>query len=237
MNDPNRPLSELIERVPLYRRLTVEDRAELASVCRVESYSRGTIVFAEGDPGSDFFTVVEGRIKVLKTMPDGRVVILEIFGAGDPVGAVAVYENLDYPATAVALEPTICLRIPKQDFYRLLETRPSLVRGLLLALNHRLVSLTNRLADRTGGTVESRLARLFVKLADEIGVAREAGVFVPMALSRQELADLVGTTVETAIRVMSRWGKAGVVVTEREGFQIADPAGLEALTQDSRPSI
>ena len=173
------------------------------------------MVFAEGDAASDFFTVVEGRIKVIKGTPDGRIVILEIFGPGDPVGAVAVYEELPYPATAVALEPTTCLRIPKSEFYRLLESRPSLVRGLLMALTHRLVLLTNRLAERTGGRVETRFARLFLKLADDIGKPHGRGVFIPMPLARQELADLLGTTVETSIRIMSRWGKEGIVSTCR----------------------
>ena len=142
---------------------------------------------------------------------------------------MAVYEELPYPATAVALEPTICLRTPKQDFYALLERRPSLVRGLLMALTHRLVLLTNRLAERTGGRVETRFARLFMKLSDDIGRPDRSGIFIPMALSRQELADLLGTTVETSIRIMSRWGKEGIVQTEKEGFFVTDIEALKSL--------
>jgi CRP/FNR family transcriptional regulator len=104
-----RSVEEQLSRVPLYKRLTEQDRSELASVCHLESSERGSEVFAEGDPANRFFTVVKGRIKVFKGTPDGRIVILEIFGPGDPVGAVAVYEELPYPATAVALEPTTCL--------------------------------------------------------------------------------------------------------------------------------
>lgn len=223
-------VEELIGRVPLYRRLADEDRAELASVCRVQRYERGAEVFAEGDPADQFFTVVEGRVKVLRGTPDGRTVILEIFGPGDPVGAVAVYDELPYPATAVALEPSTCLCIPRMEFFGLLEKRPSLVRGLLVALTHRLVTLTSRLAERTGGRVETRFARLFLKLADDIGTPESSGVFIPMALSRQELADLLGTTVETSIRIMSRWGKSGIVATEKDGFQVSDIEALESLS-------
>lgn len=223
-------VSELVSKVPVYRRLSDQDREGLALVSDVRQYERGDVVFAEGDEARDFFTVVEGRIKVFKGTPDGRSVILEIFGPGDPVGAVAVYEELPYPATAVALETTTCLRVAKVDFYKLLETRPSLVRGLLLALTHRLVLLTNRLAERTGGRVETRFARLFLKLADDMGEPRKQGVFISMHLSRQELADLLGTTVETSIRIMSRWGKEGIVKTERNGFLVIDPSALERLS-------
>jgi CRP/FNR family transcriptional regulator len=223
-------LSELIQKVPVYRRLSDEDRAELSAVCQVQEYDRGDVVFAEGDLANDFFTVVDGRVKVIKGTPDGKIMILEIFGPGDPVGAVAVYEDLPYPATAVALEPTICLRLPKTDFYGLLESRPSLVRGLLLSLTHRLVLLTNRLVERTGGRVETRFARLFLKLSDDLGRAQKSGIFIPMPLSRQDLADLLGTTVETSIRIMSRWGKDGVVQTKKEGFLVADIEALENLS-------
>jgi CRP-like cAMP-binding protein len=223
-------VEELISKIPLYRRLTREDQSELAAVCRIESYERGAEMFAEGDPADQFFTVVEGRIKVFKGTPDGRVVILEIFGPGDPVGAVAVYEELPYPATAVALEPSTCLSISRDDFFGLLQSRPSLVRGLLVALTHRLVTLTSRLAERTGGRVETRFSRLFLKLAEDIGQPADGGVFIPMALSRQELADLLGTTVETSIRTMSRWGKSGIVSTEKSGFLVTDLDALERLS-------
>lgn len=226
---PLPPVRELLLAIPLYRRLSDEDRRQLAAVTRVETFDRGDPLFVEGEPAESFFTVVEGRVKVFKNTADGRVVILEIFGPGDPVGAVAVYEELPYPATAEALEPTCCLRVAKPDFFALLESRPSLVRGLLMAMTHRLVVLANRLAERTGGRVETRFARLFLKLSQDIGGPREDGTFIPMALSRQELADLLGTTIETSIRIMSRWNKEGIVRTEKHGFFVGDHQALELL--------
>ena len=149
-------------------------------------------------------------MKVFKTTSRGTDVILELFGPGDPVGAVAVYESRPYPASAVALEPTTCLVIPRQAFFSLLEGYPTMVRGLLVGLTHRLVELTNRLTELSGGRVEGRLARFFLKLAHGHRSARATdGMFIPLALSRQELADMIGTTIETSIRIMSRWGKDG----------------------------
>ena len=71
-------LSDLIQRVPVYRRLSEADRGELAAVCRIMEYDRGDAVFGEGEPANDFFTVVDGRIKVFKGTPDGRIVICAI---------------------------------------------------------------------------------------------------------------------------------------------------------------
>ena len=89
--------------------------------------------------------------------------------------------------------------------------------------------LADRIAELSTGRIEARLARFFLKLADNMGQPTPDGTVVALALSRQELADMIGTTIETAIRVMSRWGKEGVVRTEKDGFVIADRPALEAI--------
>lgn len=223
-------LDDTLRRSTIFRRLSPDDRQRLAAVARLRSYDKGTLLFNEGDASDQLYTLVEGRVKVFKTTARGANVILEIFGPGDPVGAVAVYESRAYPASAVALEPTTCLQIPRQAFFQLLETYPSLVRGLLTGLTHRLVELTSRLSELSGGRVEARLARFFMKLATDMGQERPDGLFIPLALSRQELADMIGTTIETSIRIMSRWGKQDLVRTEKDGFVIADQAALETIS-------
>jgi CRP-like cAMP-binding protein len=214
----------------LFRRVEPADRQRLAAVSTVHAFEKGAMLFNEGDSSDLMYSVLSGRVKVFKTTPRGKDVILEIFGPGDPVGAVAVYEARPYPASAIALEPTSCLLIPRQAFFALLEDSPSLVRGLLVGLTHRLVELTNRLTDLSGGRVEGRLARFLLKLGTDIGQSRADGVFIPLALSRQELADMIGTTIETSIRIMSRWGKDGVVRTDKDGFVILDRPTLETFS-------
>jgi len=229
MPDSRRAAADDLLRVPLLRRLGVEDRERLAEVALLRRWPRGSFVFHEGDPSDHFLVLAEGRVKVFKATPAGRHLILEIFGPGDPLGTVAVYEERPYPATAEVLEDAELVAVPRADFFALLDGRPTLVRGLLLAMTHRLVELTTRLAELTGGRVESRIARLLLKLADDLGRPGDGGTFIPLSLSRQELADLIGTTIETCIRIMSRLGKEGVVRTGKDGFTILDRAALEEL--------
>ncbi|HEY6146552.1 MAG TPA: Crp/Fnr family transcriptional regulator, partial [Thermoanaerobaculia bacterium] len=146
-------------------------------------------------------------------------------------GAVAVFERRPFPATAVALEPSSVLSVPEHRFFGVIERNPEITRRLLAGLTLRLMTLNRRLADMTG-SVEYRCARLFETLASRIGQPRDGGVFVPLPLSRQEIADLTGTTVETAIRIMSRWQKSGLVETGRKGFLILDPAALREIAPD-----
>jgi CRP-like cAMP-binding protein len=219
--DMSTPTADLLRKISLFRRVSPDDRTRIAEVAHFRRYGPGEMIFREGDAGDTFLTIVQGRVKVFKATPAGKEIILEIFSSGDPLGAVAVYENADLPASAVALEATECLAIAQRDFFALLEQHPALVRGLLSGLTLRLAELTRRLADMTG-RVESRFARLFLKLADQIGKPERGGTFVAMPLTRQELADLTGTTIETAIRIMSRWQKDDVVRTEKDGFVIVD---------------
>jgi CRP-like cAMP-binding protein len=222
-------LDDILRRTTIFRRLPPEDRQRLAAVASVRTYDKGAPLFSEGDASDQLYTVVNGRVKVFKSTPRGTDVILEIFGPGDPVGAVAVYESRPYPASAVVLEPATCLVIPRQAFFALLEAHPTMVRGLLVGLTHRLVELTTRLTELSGGHVEARLARFFLKLASDMGQQRDEGIFIPLVLSRQEIADMIGTTIETAIRIMSRWGKQDLVRTESDGFIVVDRHALEAI--------
>jgi CRP-like cAMP-binding protein len=224
-----RPTPAVLAGIPLFRRVGPDDRERLATVGQMRGYERGDVVFSEDDPSDFFYVVVTGRVKVFKHTPSGGDVILEIFGPGGPLGAVAAYESRPYPASAEALEPASCVLFPREAFFALLEKHPSLVRGLLGSLSLRLVELTTRLAELTGGRVETRFARLFLKLAEQLGKPDRGGVFIPLPLSRQELADLTGTTIETAIRIMSRWGKDDVIRTEKDGFVLIDRTALEGL--------
>jgi CRP/FNR family transcriptional regulator len=122
--------------------------------------------------------------------------------------------------------------IPRPVFFRLLEEHPSLVRGLMLGLTVRLVELTNRLAELSGSRIEPRFARLFLKLAGQMGRPERGGTYIPLALSRQELADMTGTTIETAIRIMSRWGKEDIVRTEKDGFVLLDRRTIEETAEE-----
>jgi CRP/FNR family transcriptional regulator len=222
-------IEEWLAGATIYRRLAEEDRRRLARVAQVRNYPRGKLIFAEGDPSTFFITVASGRVKVFKTTSSGKEVILELFGAGDPLGALAAYEGRPFPASAMALDPTTCILLPREAFYALLEQTPSLARGLLAGLTLRLIQLTTRITELSGGQIEPRLARLILKLADDLGRPAASGTLIPLRLKRHELADFVGTTTETAIRLMSRWSKAGMVRTQKEGFLVADRAALERL--------
>jgi CRP-like cAMP-binding protein len=216
---------KLLASLPLFAGLTELDRKALGPLCRISGYAKGETIFSEGDPAKELSFIVLGRVKVVKAGP-GRDLIVGLLGPGEPVGIVAAFEGRPYPATAVALEPSTVIHVPEREFFDCLGSRPGLVRRLFQGLMLRQLELTRRLTDLTGH-VDARIARLFLTLAEKVGRPEASGVFIGIALTRQEIADLAATTIETAIRIMSRWGKEGIVLTREDGFLIRDAEALK----------
>ena len=216
-------------RTPPFGALSPQERSRLIPYARLRRYEKGEAIFREGDPSERFHSIVSGRVKVVKFAPYGKELILEIFGPGDPFGAVAAYEGRPFPASAVALQDTDIISISRHDFFNLIADHPEIARGLLLGLTRRLIELTQKLAQLSSGGVEYRLAALFLKLADRMGEKQGEGIVIHLALSRQDIADMVGTTIETAIRIMSRWNRDGVVRTEPSSFVIPNRQALETI--------
>ena len=187
----------------IFRKLSAEDRATIAQAAGVRRFRKGDTIFEQDTPSDAFYTIASGRVKVFKMLPTGKDMILEVFGAGDPLGAIAAYDGRPFPASAVALEDTTCVVIPRQAFFALLEAHPSLVRGLMLGMTVRMVELTNRLAEMSGSRIEPRFARLFLKLAADMGRAERLGA------GERVLEILVGALTQVLHRVN---GDAGVVV-------------------------
>ena len=216
-----------LERIALFRCLNPVEAKMLDQVCRLQVCERGTTIFAEGQKAADVSFVALGTVKIVKATPT-RSVILRIVGAGQPIGIVAAWEGRPYPGTAVALEPSTVVHVPAREFFALTDRHPEILRQMLQMMMDRQVQIGQRVSEMTGA-VESRVAQALLDLVETSGTPAQAGgTFVSLQLSRQDIADLAGTTVETAIRIMSRWGKEGIVLTEEHGFLVPDLARLRS---------
>lgn len=217
-----------IRTLPVFRGLPLEDQRRVASLARLVDLARGDYLWHEGDKPEHLTVIVRGRVKVVRHAEAGDV-IFELFGEGEPVGAIAVYNYMPYPASAVAMEPTTLLLLPRREYFELLDRNPEFARGVIRELTKLVVALTRKVEEMRGQRVEPRIAQLFLSLAERMGRETPEGIEVPVQLSRQEIGDLVGTTVETAIRVLSRWGREGVVITGEKRFVIPSRERLQRV--------
>ena len=223
-------LMTALRSLPMFRGLSQQDRERVARVAVLRDYDRGEFLWRSGDPADHLTLIVRGQVKIVRHTESGDV-ILEIFGVGEPVGAIAVYNSIPYPASAACMEPTTLVRVPSAEYFELLERNPDFARAIIRELTRLTVALTRKLGEMRGQRVDVRIARLFLTLAERMGRATDAGIEIPLQLSRQEIAELVGTTVESAIRVMSRWGREGVLVTGEKRFVLPSREVLEQIAE------
>jgi len=224
-------IQSALRTIPMFRGLAPEVQQQLSTLAAIRDYRRGDYLWHEGDDSDALTLLVKGRVKIVREVEAGDV-ILEIFGEGEPVGSIAVYNYMPYPASAIALENVTALTIPRRDYFELLDRQPEFARGIIRELTRLTVALTRKLAEARGQRVDARVAQLFLALADRMGKETKDGVEIPLQLSRQEIADLVGTTVESAIRVMSRWGREGVLITREKSFVLPSRERLTAVLAD-----
>lgn len=225
-------LRAAVRSLPMFRGLGEQDQQRLIALATLRDYARGDYLWREGDPADQLTVIVHGRVKIVRHAAAGDV-ILELFGEGEPVGAIAVYNYMPYPASAICLEPTSLVCVPRRDYFELLDRHPEFARAIIRELTKLSIALTRKIGEMRGARVEERIARLFATLAERMGVETKEGVEIRLQLSRQEIADLVGTTIETAIRVMSRWGNDELVITGEKRFVIPSLDRLRGVFEGS----
>lgn len=218
-----------MDELPGFRTLPPTERALVKDAVREVALPKGALAFSEGQPSTHVWAVREGLVHIVKSGPGGREIVLEVIPPGELFGAVVALEDRPYPGSAIAAEATTAWRVPAQLVREICQRHPTLRSAILALVTTRLRSAHERLQSVALEPVEQRLARMLLALAPKIG-RRENGVTV-LPVTRQELADMVGTTVETAIRITSKWHKAGIVRSGRNALALADLAALRVLAE------
>lgn len=224
----SRAAEGFLKALPVFAGLPAKEVEGLAAVAREETYRARDFVFMEGDPALSFWLVKTGRVKIVRHSRTGKDVVLELLGPGEVFGGVAVIEKRAYPAAAQAIEPTVVLKIPADAILALTERCPSVIKELALTIGRRLRAAHDSVKALAVDPVETRLAARLLRLAEREGTHGTQGLTLPFHLTRQSLADMTGTTVETTIRVVSRWLRDGLVGDDGGRLVLKD---VEALRE------
>lgn len=217
----------LFSGLPGFRVLPEVERAVLDQSARRVAVQRGQILFSEGAAADTVWAVAAGKVHIVKSGPEGREIVLEVVAPGELFGAVVAIEDRPYPASAIAADTGAVWCLPATLVRATCRRYPTLRNAILAHVAERLRSAHERLRSVALERVEQRLARALLALAKKIGSEKAGRTSVNV--TRQELADMTGTTVETAIRMTGRWQAAGLIATSRSYIDIVDAPGLEAM--------
>jgi len=219
-----------INEIGVFQNITEEELRELEPYILRESVKKKADIFSEGDQPEWFYIVESGKVKITKMSSDGKEIILEVISPGEIFGGVAVMRGFPYPANAVAMENSELVKISRRNLMRLVDRFPNLMYCIAMNLGDRMKSSHDSLKNIALERVEARIAALLLKLADKVGVKVKEGILIDMRLTKQDVADMVGTTVETSIRTFSKF-KKDRLLSEFEGkIIIIDRDRLESLS-------
>jgi CRP/FNR family transcriptional regulator len=207
---------EVLRQVALFASLSIEQIAAIAEWFRVEKFDQDAMIFLEGDPADRLWVVSTGQVKIVKHTSDGQENLLEVITPGEMFGGAGLLLAA-HPATAVAMTPTTALSIEREPYLRLIRQYPDVALRIIHLLGERLQAAMKMRALAVE-RVDVRLANILLKLCNKVGEPADDGTRINLPLSRQDLADMAGTTIETAIRVMSRFRKEGLAHTEPGGY-------------------
>ena len=214
---------EILRSSSIFSSLNDDEIVELADLAIERTFQPNEFIFWDGDAPDWFYIVAEGNVKVLKHSSSGKDFIIAFFGPGEMFGEVAVLENKAYPASAQAATKTRVVGVKREDFLSFLANRPQVALRIINVLGGRLREAQGRLRDLAGERVEQRLASVLLMLSAKLGLT--------LPFTRQEIADMAGTTTETVIRIMSQLKDRGIVRSVRGKVIILDEAKLQLLSE------
>ncbi len=220
-----------LKRVSLFSGLSQRELMEISPLFKEERFQKDHFVFFEGDPARYLYLVMEGKVKILKQSPGGKDMVLEVTPPGEVFGGVGILAE-EHPASAQAMETSRILKISRHDFFSLFQRYPPLAAEVIVMLGKRLKDAHSIIRGLASERVERRIARILLKLADRIGSPEAEGIKLNIQLTRQDIADMVGSTVETAIRVMSRFQKEGILRSSKGRVLITNKERLTAIAED-----
>jgi CRP/FNR family transcriptional regulator, cyclic AMP receptor protein len=217
----------LLASVPVFETLGREDLERVAQVAVPRRFPPGTVIFREGDDSDTCYVVAEGHARALREHGDGRTIALARFGQGDIFGELAMFDDEKRSATVEALDDLQALAILGADFRRLLREHPDIAVKLVISLGRRLRAANERLARQSFQTVQSRVASVLTGLVDQARAEGAGDGDVLVTATQAEVAQLAGSSRESASRFLAVLERAGIVTQGRGKLTVHDPAALQ----------
>jgi CRP-like cAMP-binding protein len=218
---------ELLARVPVFSTLVPADLQRISELAVPREFEPGQVVFREGDSSDTCYIVRSGRARAVREHSDGRTITLATFGPGDIFGELAMFEDERRSATVEAVEPTTAVAVLGPDMRRLMTEHPGIATRLVIALGRRLRESNERLSRQSFQTVQSRVAVVLRDLVQQEIVAGRGPTEVLLTATQADLAQLAGSSRESASRFLAVLERAGVISQGRGRLTVHDPQVLD----------
>lgn len=197
-----------------------------ASILRLRS---GVVMFEQGAPADSFYLLVHGRLKATQLTPDGQRVLVRVVNPGDLFGFARALSLRDYPATATTSQDSLVLAWPTNQWEPLLARHPGFALNTMQAIGERLQEAHVRFCELATEKVEQRIAHAVLRLMEQSGRTEKDGIRIDFPVSRQDIAEMTGTTLHTVSRILSAWEERGLVIGGRQKLLVLNPQQLQQV--------
>src|SRR5574337_907026 len=204
-----------------------------AAAARPRRVPRGTRIFNPGDEGARAHLVVEGAVRISQTGGDGAQVVVWFICPGEMFGAVALFTDRRYPADATAIGETVEASWGEAELIDLMTRHPRIALNAIRIIGQRLQEMQNRTRELATQPAERRIARALMRLVQQSGQDAAAGTAIPFPLRRKDVADIAGTSLHTASRILTGWEKAGLLVSRHRRLTLRNLAELLRIAENA----
>lgn len=226
---------EVLAQTPPFQRLSPAELETVSLAGYQRRVARHGFFYHQGDPASTFYILGEGRVRLTEVTPDGDQLLVRFAGPGEAIGIIAALGNAVYPLTAQAVEDCLALAWDSATLEQLMERIPRIAINGLRLVSRRWHELEERYRELATERVERRVAQTLLRLVRQAGRRVEGGILIDLPLTRQDLAEMTGTTLYSVSRILSRWEQEKLVESGRERVLIRYPHGLARLAEDLPP--
>ena len=221
-----------LETVPIFKDLEAQQLAAVMRAGRQRNVEANTFLYMQGDEATAFYLLLEGSIKLTQVTLDGQEVILRYAAPGEVFGLIAVLAEQTYPVSAFTVNACQMWVCQQSEIRALMSQIPSIAINALGIMSGRVREFQDRIRELSTERVELRVARTLLRLAHQMGKKVPEGVYLDLPISRQDLAEMTGTTLYTVSRTFSKWETTGLIKTGREQVIIRRPHGLVSIAED-----
>ena len=222
----------ILSQSEIFRGLSTEALDEVRAACLRRRVASGDMVIRQDDPASAVYVVIAGRLRATQTTAAGQQIIMRYIGAGETAGYNAISGGDTYTTTVSAVDDTTLMSWPKLAFKQLMGRHPQIAVNALAIIESRYEEMQTRVRELATETVERRIAHTVLRLAQQAGRRTASGIEIAFPISRQDLAEMAGTTLHTVSRTLSAWEGDGIVDSGRRRVIIRRPHDLRLIAGD-----
>ena len=224
----------VVRSLALFERMSDEDLDRLLAHATARRVPQGDAVFEQGQQAASFFLLLHGRLKVTQVTQDGQQIIVRVVHPGDLFGFAKALQRSDYPGTARPATESVILGWPTDLWPSFVEQNPRLAVSAMQTIGQRLEEAHTRIREMSTEEVERRVAHAVLRLSRQAGRKEEDGIRIDFPISRQDIAEMTGTTLHTVSRILSAWEARGLVEGGRQKLLVRDMNGLSALADGAK---